>query len=546
MAKRIDDQLRAFDPSTHSWTACTVLLRASGASVRLGDWTSLEELASTRGRSEELKAIRARAAQPAVRAAGHELVRLDARDGIANALRVAMVAIVRREITSVLREQQGRDAVHKAFVLSWVTARLFDGPPAERVQALLALPAGRALVDLYGVVEVALPFLEAGPSGRRLADLGAAYGVDALKELCTRLGPEVNEETRAVLPALLPELDASVRRAAARAHGVLEAASALLPVLRPAEDVVADAVATGVDLLPLYHLLGPRLIAEACAADPYAAPKPAAAWLPATDPTEVHPAEAPTPNPQLAEVPRPPLLACFPLPSPSSVGVTLAPAEADLDDDDEPDEPVAEEPTERVEHPEPLADAPTDRVQHPEPVAEEPTERFEHPAPAAQDEDDLTTSRFSPAFERDTPNFATWADPTDEQPLPVVAVEASRSGSEPEPTESPAIEAPADPPARPPTEAQVMTASVGRSPTRPQPAPERPSLARRWGRALIRITAFSLVAGVLVATCMGIGTAGLAATGLVAWIGLDYPMVEWAPAPKPPSRRKPPRPRPRR
>lgn len=162
--------------------------------------------------------------------------------------------------------QQGADAALKALAIAWVTHQLFPGSPAEKVKALQAVPAGRALLTWYAAVEIALPFADdvASTTGSVLGKLLDRYGGQAVAaRLDGAAGAGAGEAAAGVLGGLTGPLDTIIQSVSAHTAEIADTAKQYLPTALATAGTVAGAVATAADALPVYRLLVARLATEA-------------------------------------------------------------------------------------------------------------------------------------------------------------------------------------------------------------------------------------------------------------------------------------------
>ena len=336
-ARDIDTLLDDFDAGSVTVRICGPLLKIVGGSdLAALQAESLEALGQLRAATEDQVAdARAFCLTQEAQSVVDLLEHLDERDGLAASLQLAAATITdwrggKLGDVARVREHQGRDAVHKAYALAWSVSKLFRGTPAQQVQAFLSLESGRALVALYGVVEVALPFLgEAEEDGvsviRRLT---TSYGESEIRAMRRFAGADAPERVEPVLSELLVSLDAAIGRATVHVDRVLATAGRVSEHLPGVADFAADAAAKGMDLLPAYHWLGARLVAEAAlyrAQNPTPPPLPTA---PAGDANPFAAAEAgadpfaspeePPAEPEVDASPPPPPVDADPFAAPPS------------------------------------------------------------------------------------------------------------------------------------------------------------------------------------------------------------------------------------
>ncbi|MDP2306726.1 MAG: hypothetical protein Q8P18_11945 [Pseudomonadota bacterium] len=180
-----------------------------------------------------------------------------------------VVQVARGEGASALEmdPQQAADAGLKAAGLSYVTWKLFDGSPDERVRALLGTESGRALLTWYVATDVVLPFadnLVAGGTGL-ITDLIDTQAAANVARLAVIAGPEVLE-TAGMLDRLGGTLKSYAGQAATFAAPLSAYAKDSLPGILGTADKITGVAATGVDALSAYRALGASLVAEVCLA----------------------------------------------------------------------------------------------------------------------------------------------------------------------------------------------------------------------------------------------------------------------------------------
>ncbi len=202
---------------------------------------------------------------------------LDAGDGI-----VSVVSSVRSAVALYLRRRGGQaapaawtghqraDAVLKLLAIAHLLDRLHPGAD-DPVREAAALPAGRAVLCYFAAVELGLPFLSAslGPreEGAGLLSELIEHELDAQRGRATSLlGTEALARAEAHLPRLVPAVERLLRASASRLDPLAQAAEQRLPGANVARDGVADVLAIGADVLPVYRTLGLRWVAEAAVA----------------------------------------------------------------------------------------------------------------------------------------------------------------------------------------------------------------------------------------------------------------------------------------
>ncbi|NCG18552.1 MAG: hypothetical protein GWP91_06025, partial [Rhodobacterales bacterium] len=233
-----------------------------------GDWSSLAELGKVVGASDpQQRAALDWCAGPKAIEVVDALDGLDEQDGVwANLEAAAGVLSAMRTggyTAERLGDRQARDAMHKAFTLALVIERLFPGTPDQKLSRFLDLQTGRVLIGLFGLVEVVLPFIEESDEVGLLSRIAAVHAEAEMAVVVARLGPGAAEMIANVLPLLIEILEVSVISRSADADALLSSVVDLAPGVRGLANRAGDVAAAGIDLLPVYHLLGPRLVAEA-------------------------------------------------------------------------------------------------------------------------------------------------------------------------------------------------------------------------------------------------------------------------------------------
>lgn len=238
----VPETLHAFGPST-------LVVRAVGAALAaLGE----PELAPYPTVDTALGA-----ADVGARAGAHQA----ASDMVASAI-LALGAAVDGADRAMVRaaeasgSDQSEDAVLKALAIAAFARRLGGDGPAERVERLLALPSGRALVATWGAVDVALPL---GPT--EVAGLLAAHP-QQVGRLAAIAGEEALDGVSATMPALLGALQGAVDAAVARSEALALALAPYVPGLVATADGAGAAIARQTDRLPIYKWMAARIAVE--------------------------------------------------------------------------------------------------------------------------------------------------------------------------------------------------------------------------------------------------------------------------------------------
>ncbi|MDP2341396.1 MAG: hypothetical protein Q8O67_10580 [Deltaproteobacteria bacterium] len=163
--------------------------------------------------------------------------------------------------------QQATDAALKALGISYVVSKLFTGTIPEKLAQFNRLPAGKHIMCYYGVAELALPFTDnvisgAGTVMQKLMDHA---GKDSTTRIATLVGSAASSEAQGVFQALIGQFNSVASNVVQHVGPFADKVKSFLPGAMATTDKVAGMVATGVDMMPVWGLLGSRLAAEACA-----------------------------------------------------------------------------------------------------------------------------------------------------------------------------------------------------------------------------------------------------------------------------------------
>jgi hypothetical protein len=160
---------------------------------------------------------------------------------------------------------QRNDAVVKALGLAYIVHKAVPGSLSEKATSFGNLEAGRMMATWYGAVEIALPFSDnLAQSGAGFLDkLFKANGTGAAMRLSGMAGSRSLSGAREMLESLTGTLQNSVNRAQDKAPALADAARKVIPAAAVGVDVGAGLAAQAADLMPVYRLLGARLVAEA-------------------------------------------------------------------------------------------------------------------------------------------------------------------------------------------------------------------------------------------------------------------------------------------
>ena len=164
-------------------------------------------------------------------------------------------------------QRQAEDAVAKLLGLSFAVSTLFEGTPQQQVETFLGLQGGRALVAWFVTIELALPFVDevAGQGPEWLDHLVERVRDAETEKLTATVGAEAVARIWAVEALLRPHLDEGVAANDRRMATLVAQLQKRLPLVVEIGSELGGAFGGGIDALPIYHLLGARLVAEACA-----------------------------------------------------------------------------------------------------------------------------------------------------------------------------------------------------------------------------------------------------------------------------------------
>lgn len=162
--------------------------------------------------------------------------------------------------------QQAADAGLKAVALSYLIATLYPGSVAEKVKLFLDTPAGQEIALYYAGIEIALPFTDnlIEASGNWMGKLMETSGSQESR-FSEFAGSLPFEQARAILDALKNQIDSTLTKVKPYLDPLREKVAAIAPTALNVADSTTGALATALDVLPVWKFLGARLAAEACA-----------------------------------------------------------------------------------------------------------------------------------------------------------------------------------------------------------------------------------------------------------------------------------------
>ena len=163
--------------------------------------------------------------------------------------------------------QQAADAALKALCLSYVVSKLFTGTIPEKLAQFNRLPAGKHIMCYYAVAELALPFTDnvVSGAGTVMQKLMDRAGKDSATRIAGLVGSQASSEAQGVFQALIGQFNTLAGTVVHHVQPFADKVKTFLPGAMAATDKVTGLVATGVDMMPVWGLLGSRLAAEACA-----------------------------------------------------------------------------------------------------------------------------------------------------------------------------------------------------------------------------------------------------------------------------------------
>jgi hypothetical protein len=159
---------------------------------------------------------------------------------------------------------QRNDAAMKALDIAYILHKSVPGSIADKVKAFYKYESGQMLIAWYAGMEVVLPFadniISHGPGfvdnlltnsvGKQVARLSKLPGVGSL------------DGVQDTLTGISVHLKNGINRAQDKAPNLAETARWVMPAVGRVTDVATGMAAQGVDLMPVYRLLGARFIAE--------------------------------------------------------------------------------------------------------------------------------------------------------------------------------------------------------------------------------------------------------------------------------------------
>lgn len=275
--RSVEEVLGAFDRDCHTVNLCDALFKVVPGGPAFVFYNTLEGAVAriAAGDATVLKAASELAATDDARKAvwvADKLDTVDAGIGIYTSVKNLLSLVRGRKGNARTFEadpQQATDAALKAAGVAYMVHKLFPGSVAEKVDLFWDTPAGQELATYYAAAEIALPFtdnmVEAGTN--LLSGLFASKRSDVAAKFAAVGEDDALNQASGVLDQLTKPLGEYVDRAKGQIATISEQIKAHLPSaskLGNLADSATGALATGVDLMPVWRFLGSRLVAEAC------------------------------------------------------------------------------------------------------------------------------------------------------------------------------------------------------------------------------------------------------------------------------------------
>lgn len=165
--------------------------------------------------------------------------------------------------------QQATDAAIKAAGLSYMIYKMYPGGIGEKIGMFKSTPAGQELALYYAVAEIALPFtdnlVEAG--GNLISKLLNSQKGEMSSKFGSVVGGDALSQAAGVMDQFTGPLGEYVDRAKGHTGTIMEKIKAYMPsagTIANVADSATGALASGVDMMPVWRFLGGRVVAEAC------------------------------------------------------------------------------------------------------------------------------------------------------------------------------------------------------------------------------------------------------------------------------------------
>ena len=166
--------------------------------------------------------------------------------------------------------QQATDAAIKAAGLSYMIYKMFPGGIGEKIGLFKETRAGQELALYYAVAEIALPFTDnlAEAGGQLVSKLLNNQKGEMSSKFSSVVGADALGQATGVMDQFTAPLGEYVDRAKGHTGPIMEKVKAFIPSAATAmniADSATGAIASGVDMMPVWRFLGGRVVAEACA-----------------------------------------------------------------------------------------------------------------------------------------------------------------------------------------------------------------------------------------------------------------------------------------
>jgi hypothetical protein len=275
MSNKVEERLAAYADSDLTVKLCRTMFGVLPFAPEYRFYKSIDE-AATRLGADAATAARAReiATSDDVAKAMWVAEALDTSDkliagfaGVKNLFSVFSSAPRKRTFES--DQEQATDAALKGVGLAYMIYKLFPGDVTTKIKDFQSLPAGQEAALFYVTGEIALPFADnLVESGTGLIQkLMSSKESDIVGKFSGFAGAEAISQAQSVMGQLSGTLDGYVAQAKDYSRPMLEKVKGMLPsgaTVANVADSASGAVASGIDLLPVWSLLGARLAAEAC------------------------------------------------------------------------------------------------------------------------------------------------------------------------------------------------------------------------------------------------------------------------------------------
>lgn len=161
--------------------------------------------------------------------------------------------------------QQALDAGVKGLAIAYAIQKLYSGSIQEKISKFKETPAGVEMLVYYTLMEVALPFTDNLIEGSMNTITKLFANQNLVQNKISELGMRDILDTTEAISSLKETLPTYLDRVKSYVEPVANKIKAYLPIGMNIADSATGAVATGVDLLPIWTFLGTRLVIESIA-----------------------------------------------------------------------------------------------------------------------------------------------------------------------------------------------------------------------------------------------------------------------------------------